>query len=115
MCLRLRRGREKSLLKTEKKIQELQEYLSLTTFNGGNSFVLDTRLKGQPHEVYIGAKMILIQLKLQQSNQHRFRERRKSESNPNWKQNLKKKLPDPDISQLGWSISWLYQIISRLL
>ena len=29
-------GGEKSLLKTEKKIKELQEDLSLTTLNGGN-------------------------------------------------------------------------------
>jgi len=36
MRLHPRGGVEKSLLKTEKKIQELKEDLSLTTFNGGN-------------------------------------------------------------------------------
>ena len=36
MCLRPRRGGEESLLKIEKKIQELQDDLSLTTLNGGN-------------------------------------------------------------------------------
>jgi len=36
MCLRPQGGWEKSLLKIEKKIQELQEDLSLTTLNGEN-------------------------------------------------------------------------------
>ena len=48
MCLRPRGGGEKSLLKTEKKIQELQD-LFLTTLNGGNlnfSSILDIPSKG---------------------------------------------------------------------
>ena len=36
MCLHPRGGGEKSLLKIEKKIQELQGDLSHTTLNGGN-------------------------------------------------------------------------------
>ena len=49
MCLRPRGG-EKSLLKTEKKIQESRDF-SLTTLNGEKqnfSWILDTSLKGHP-------------------------------------------------------------------
>ena len=57
MCLRPRGEGEKPLLKTEKKIQELQEDLSLTTLNGENlkfSWILDTPSKGQPQAMLHG-------------------------------------------------------------
>ena len=65
MCLCPWGGGEKFLLKTEKKIQELQEYIYLATLNSENlNFLLtflDTSLKGQPQGVYIGHRMILVQ------------------------------------------------------
>jgi len=54
--------------------------------------------------------MMLIQHKLQQSNQHRLRETERENSDPiqNRKQNRIRKLPEPDTRRLG-------QITSRLM
>ena len=106
MCLRSRRGDEKSLLKQRRKYKSYKN-ISLTALNGENLISLDFFFKRSTQGVYIGPRMILIQSKLQQSNQHRLREKKKPKSNPNWKQNRKKKRPDPDISRLGPSISRL--------
>ena len=47
----------KYIEKTEKKIQDLQEYLYLTTLKGGNLILslLNIFFKGHPQKIYIGS------------------------------------------------------------
>jgi len=56
------------------------------------SLILDTPLKSQPQEVYIGSRMISSLTQTSTINQHRLRERRKHESKPNWNQNRKRQI-----------------------
>jgi len=59
MCPCPRGGGEKFLVKTEKKIQELQELSLLQLSMVEISFVLDTLLEGQPEGVYIGPRIFV--------------------------------------------------------
>jgi len=75
-------GRREIFIKTEKKNTRVTRISFLQLSMVEIFLILDTPLKGQSQGVYISPRMILVQPKLQQSNQHRLR-KRKPESNPN--------------------------------